>query len=211
MSTILIVFHCCCFSFIHSYRHGLSTAPCSRSGCQAYSSRKAFSLVRFRCMQESTICPSMSSRSSSLCCKTTAIRASTTRPSRISSTANRSTRTNKYLNRKNEHHPSITVTQRTNSVPNATLFKLNVPKDGVLIHGLFMDAFRWDDQAMRCTESHIGEMTSPLPMLHMEPKRNLVQNPKHYMSPLYRTAARAGTLSTTGKHRLKRVSFSALI
>jgi len=35
-------------------------------------------------------------------------------------------------------------------------------------------------------------------MLHMEPKRNYVPNPKHYIAPLYRTAARAGTLSTTG-------------
>jgi dynein heavy chain len=32
----------------------------------------------------------------------------------------------------------------------------------------------------------------------MEPKRNFSPNPKHYIAPLYRTAARAGTLSTTG-------------
>lgn len=76
--------------------------------------------------------------------------------------------------------------------------KLERPKDGVLIHGLFMDAFRWDDKAIKCAESNIGEMNPPLPMLHMEPKRNLVPNPKHYISPLYRTALRAGTLSTTG-------------
>ncbi|CAF0752073.1 unnamed protein product [Brachionus calyciflorus] len=75
---------------------------------------------------------------------------------------------------------------------------IEVPKDGLLIHGLFMDAFRWDDEAMKCTESNLGEMNPPLPMLHMEPKRNFVHNPKHYISPLYRTAARAGTLSTTG-------------
>lgn len=42
-------------------------------------------------------------------------------------------------------------------------------------------------------------MNPPLPMLHMEPKRNYIPNPKHYIAPLYRTAARAGTLSTTGK------------
>jgi dynein heavy chain len=41
-------------------------------------------------------------------------------------------------------------------------------------------------------------MNPPLPMLHMEPKRNYTPNPKHYIAPLYRTAARAGTLSTTG-------------
>jgi dynein heavy chain len=75
---------------------------------------------------------------------------------------------------------------------------LEKPKDGVLIHGLFMDAFRWDDENFQCCESNIGEMNPSLPMLHMEPKRNLVVNPNHYISPLYRTAARAGTLSTTG-------------
>jgi hypothetical protein len=61
-----------------------------------------------------------------------------------------------------------------------------------------MDAFRWDDDAQKCVESYVGEMNPRLPMLHMEPKKNLVADPKHYISPLYRTAARAGTLSTTG-------------
>ena len=74
-----------------------------------------------------------------------------------------------------------------------------MPKDGVLIHGLFMDAFRWDNEAKKCVESKLGEMNPPLPMLHMEPKRNYVPVPTDYISPLYRTAARAGTLSTTGK------------
>ena len=68
----------------------------------------------------------------------------------------------------------------------------------MLIHGLFMDAFRWDDENAKCAESNIGEMNPSLPMLHMEPKRNFIPNPKNYISPLYRTAARAGTLSTTG-------------
>ena len=68
-----------------------------------------------------------------------------------------------------------------------------------MIHGLFMDAFRWDIDNMKCTESLIGEMNPPIPMLHMEPKRNLIPDPGHYMAPLYRTAARAGVLSTTGR------------
>ena len=72
------------------------------------------------------------------------------------------------------------------------------PDDGVLIHGLFMDAFRWDDENHIVTESNLGEMNPPMPMLHMQPKRNFVPNPSHYISSLYRTAARAGTLSTTG-------------
>ncbi len=75
---------------------------------------------------------------------------------------------------------------------------MDVPEDGVLIHGLFMDAFRWDDENQIVTESRLREMNPPLPMLHMEPKQNNVVDPTHYISSLYRTAARAGTLSTTG-------------
>ncbi len=62
-----------------------------------------------------------------------------------------------------------------------------------------MDAFKWDDENRMVTESNLGEMNPPMPMLHMQPKRNFVPDPSHYISSLYRTAARAGTLSTTGK------------
>lgn len=62
-----------------------------------------------------------------------------------------------------------------------------------------MDAFRWDDESRKCVESLVGEMNPRLPMLHMEPKKNFTPDSKEYVSPLYRTAARAGTLSTTGK------------
>lgn len=61
-----------------------------------------------------------------------------------------------------------------------------------------MDAFKWDEKAMICVESEIGEMNPPLPMLHMIPKQNFNPDSTNYIAPLYRTAARAGTLSTTG-------------
>ena len=35
-------------------------------------------------------------------------------------------------------------------------------------------------------------------MMHMEPRRNHTPEPSEYRSPLYKTAARAGVLSTTG-------------
>ena len=44
----------------------------------------------------------------------------------------------------------------------------------MLIHGLFMDVFRWDDENAKSAESNMGEMNSSLPMLHMKPKRNFI-------------------------------------
>lgn len=37
-------------------------------------------------------------------------------------------------------------------------------------------------------------------MMHMEPRRNYTPDPTEYKSPLYKTAARAGVLSTTGEY-----------
>ncbi|CAF4573133.1 unnamed protein product [Rotaria sp. Silwood1] len=71
-------------------------------------------------------------------------------------------------------------------------------KDGVILHGLYMEAFRWDSERKQITDAARGEMIATLPMLHMEPRQNYVVDPTHYISPLYKTAARAGVLSTTG-------------
>lgn len=38
-----------------------------------------------------------------------------------------------------------------------------------------------------------------LPVMHMEPRRNYTPDPTAYNSPLYKTGARQGVLSTTGK------------
>ncbi len=72
-------------------------------------------------------------------------------------------------------------------------------KDGVILHGLYMEAFRWDAERKQIADAIRGEMIATLPMLHMEPRQNYVVNPTHYIAPLYKTAARAGVLSTTGK------------
>ncbi|KAH8862654.1 Dynein heavy chain 6, axonemal [Schistosoma japonicum] len=72
------------------------------------------------------------------------------------------------------------------------------PKDGVLVHGLFMDGFRWDDKTMQVTDSILGEMLSIMPILHMKPEMDYTPDPNDYIAPLYKTAARAGVLSTTG-------------
>ncbi|XP_022090689.1 dynein heavy chain 6, axonemal-like isoform X2 [Acanthaster planci] len=76
--------------------------------------------------------------------------------------------------------------------------ELPTPENGVLVHGLFMDACRWDDEKMTLADSRSGEMNPPLPVMLMEPEMNFSPDPADYISPLYKTGLRAGTLSTTG-------------
>ncbi|KAK7497834.1 hypothetical protein BaRGS_00010968 [Batillaria attramentaria] len=76
--------------------------------------------------------------------------------------------------------------------------EIESPKDGVLVHGLFCDGLRWDDKQMCVVDAIKGVMNSPLPMIHMVPQMDYVPDEKDYSSPLYKTSARAGVLSTTG-------------
>uniref|UniRef100_A0A3B4H632 Dynein heavy chain C-terminal domain-containing protein n=1 Tax=Pundamilia nyererei TaxID=303518 RepID=A0A3B4H632_9CICH len=73
-----------------------------------------------------------------------------------------------------------------------------VPEDGVLVHGMFMDACRWDDVGMVIDDALPRVMNAMLPVVHFEPQQNYVPEPDLYHAPLYKTSARAGTLSTTG-------------
>ncbi|XP_066123630.1 dynein axonemal heavy chain 6 [Saccopteryx bilineata] len=76
--------------------------------------------------------------------------------------------------------------------------ELPSPADGVLVHGMFMDASRWDDNEMVIEDALPGQMNPALPVVHFEPQQNYEPSPTLYHSPLYKTGARAGTLSTTG-------------
>uniref|UniRef100_A0A4X2L0J5 Dynein axonemal heavy chain 6 n=1 Tax=Vombatus ursinus TaxID=29139 RepID=A0A4X2L0J5_VOMUR len=76
--------------------------------------------------------------------------------------------------------------------------ELPSPEDGVLVHGMFMDASRWDDDNMVIEDALPGQMNPMLPVVHFEPHQNYEPIPSLYHSPLYKTGARAGTLSTTG-------------
>ncbi|KAJ8779395.1 hypothetical protein J1605_012684 [Eschrichtius robustus] len=76
--------------------------------------------------------------------------------------------------------------------------ELPSPEDGVLVHGIFMDASRWDNKEMVIEDALPGQMNPMLPVVHFEPQQNYEPNPTLYHSPLYKTGARAGTLSTTG-------------
>uniref|UniRef100_A0A3P8PCE0 AAA+ ATPase domain-containing protein n=1 Tax=Astatotilapia calliptera TaxID=8154 RepID=A0A3P8PCE0_ASTCA len=76
--------------------------------------------------------------------------------------------------------------------------ELPEPQDGVLVHGMFMDACRWDDVGMVMDDALPRVMNAMLPVVHFEPQQNYVPEPDLYHAPLYKTSARAGTLSTTG-------------
>uniref|UniRef100_A0A8D3CE91 Dynein, axonemal, heavy chain 6 n=1 Tax=Scophthalmus maximus TaxID=52904 RepID=A0A8D3CE91_SCOMX len=71
-------------------------------------------------------------------------------------------------------------------------------QNGVLVHGMFMDASRWDDDNMVIEDALPRVMNAMLPVLHFEPQQNYEPEPDLYHAPLYKTSARAGTLSTTG-------------
>ena len=71
-------------------------------------------------------------------------------------------------------------------------------KDGAMVHGLYMEAVRWDWDLKKLTDSKPGELFAVLPVLHMLPVSNYVIPVEDYLAPLYKTKVRAGMLSTTG-------------
>ncbi|XP_028179118.1 dynein heavy chain 6, axonemal [Ostrinia furnacalis] len=75
---------------------------------------------------------------------------------------------------------------------------LELPEDGVNIHGLFIDAGRWDMQRNCLVDALPGQMNPPLPVVWFQPVLELPKPDPRYETPLYKTSERAGTLSTTG-------------
>ncbi|XP_050519336.1 dynein axonemal heavy chain 6 [Diabrotica virgifera virgifera] len=73
-----------------------------------------------------------------------------------------------------------------------------VPTDGVIVHGLFIDAGRWDLTIDELVDARPGEINPPLPIMWLQPTRTLPPNDTRYAAPLYKTSVRAGVLSTTG-------------
>ncbi|KAK3507623.1 hypothetical protein QTP70_031174 [Hemibagrus guttatus] len=76
--------------------------------------------------------------------------------------------------------------------------KLPSIDDGVLVHGMYMDSSRWDDENMVMEDALPQVMNPMLPVVQFEPQQNYVPDPSLYHAPLYKTSVRAGTLSTTG-------------
>ena len=73
--------------------------------------------------------------------------------------------------------------------------------DGVYVHGLFLEAMRWDDERQMLADPEVGMNVSDLPVMRMLPVANFDparDKPEDYIAPLYKTNLRAGMLSTTG-------------
>ncbi|XP_044766447.1 dynein axonemal heavy chain 6 [Coccinella septempunctata] len=75
---------------------------------------------------------------------------------------------------------------------------LKAPKDGVIIHGLFIDAGRWDTTKQQLVDAKPGEINPSLPSVMMVPTTKMPDPDPRYECPLYKTSIRAGVLSTTG-------------
>lgn len=65
------------------------------------------------------------------------------------------------------------------------------------MHGIFIEAARWDSQKGGLCDAEHGELFSRLPVVRFIPCLSLTPGDR-YDAPLYKTQARSGVLSTTG-------------
>jgi len=72
------------------------------------------------------------------------------------------------------------------------------PADGVFAEGFFLDGARWDREKQVIWDSKHKEMYDTLPVVHFVPTQDFERNKADYECPLYKTAVRAGVLTTTG-------------
>jgi dynein heavy chain len=73
------------------------------------------------------------------------------------------------------------------------------PQDGVYIHGLFVDAARWNRETLALDEQEPGVLFDTMPVVCFKPVEEYKPNPEEYQAPLYKAANREGKLNTTGQ------------
>ncbi|KAJ6638438.1 Dynein axonemal heavy chain 6, partial [Pseudolycoriella hygida] len=87
---------------------------------------------------------------------------------------------------------------RKNGKKVADLYKNIIEPDiGIVIHGLLIEAGRWDPSKGGLCDANYGELLPSLPVLWLKPCTS-VEIGSRYQAPLYKTQQRAGILSTTG-------------
>ncbi|XP_050078309.1 dynein axonemal heavy chain 6 [Anopheles maculipalpis] len=95
-------------------------------------------------------------------------------------------------------HQAAIYEERSKKEVNQLFQNLNSPSDGIFIHGLFIEAGRWDPAEGGLCDARHRELIAHLPVVWLKPCTDLAVG-QRYEAPLYKTSVRAGVLSTTGQ------------